>query len=124
MRRRVTLVEWWCDVVCRGVWPYASAAGKGGGAGSPSLVKSLEFLLDRVGFQREKPILDHHFLPFFTIDKFDEFSHDRIQRFIGRLVDIEIQVPPERIRSIVRVLLAGLFIRRALFFSQRNGAHV
>src|SRR6185295_18161751 len=123
MRRRITLAEW-CEIVCRGVWPYAPTAGKGDGAGSPSLVKSLEFLLDRVGFQREKPILDHHFLPFFTIDKLDEFTDDRIQWFIGYLIDIEIQVPPERIRSIVCGLLAGLFERRALFLSQRNSAHI
>src|SRR4029077_3282140 len=123
MRRRITLAEW-CEIVCRGVWPCAPAAGKGDGAGSPSLVKSLEFLLDRGGFQREKPILDHHFLPFFTINKLDEFLDDRIQWFIGHLVDIEIQVPPERIRPIVCVLLAGFFKRRTVFLSQWNGAHI
>src|SRR6476620_11565624 len=113
MRRRITLAEW-CEIVCGGVWPYAPAAGKGDGAGPPSLIKFLEFLLDRAGFQREKSVFDHDLLPFFTIDEFDEFSDDRIQRFIRRLVDIEIEVAPERIRPIVRIFLAGIFKRHTV----------
>src|SRR6185503_10389233 len=123
MRRPVIVVEY-RDIVVRGVWPYAPAAEEGARAGSPSLVKFLEFLLDRRGLQRKKPVLDHYSLSFFTVDEFDEFGDDRIQRFIGRLVNIEIEVAPERIGSIVCVLLVGLFIRRALFLSQRNGAHI
>ena len=124
MRRRITLVEW-CAIVGRGVWPYTpTAAGERAKGGSLSLVKFLEFLLDRDGFQREKSVLDYHLLPFFTIDKFDEFSDDRIQWLIGRLVDIEIEKTPKRIRSIVRVLLAGLLERHAVFLRERNGAHI
>ena len=114
MRRHITLIEC-CDTFCRGVWPYAPTAGEGARAGPVSLVKILEFLFDRGGLQREKPVFDHHFLPFFTIDEFNEFSDDRIQRFIGRLVDIDIEMAPERIRSIVRVLLIGLLKRHTLF---------
>ena len=107
MRRHITLVDW-CDIVCRGVWPYAPTEGEGARAGPVSLVKFLDFLLDRAGLQWEKPVFDRHLLSFFTIDEFDEFSDDWIQRFIGHLVDIEIEVAPERIRPIVRVLLAEI----------------
>ena len=77
MRRHISLVER-RDNVGRGVWLYAPTAGEGAKTGSPSLVKVLEFLLDRVGLQREKPVLDHHFLPFFTVNEFNEFFDDRI----------------------------------------------
>ena len=93
MRRHITAVE--CrDIVGRGVNPYAPAAGEGTRAGLGSLLKFLEFLLDRVGLQRKKSVLDHDLLPFFAIDEFDELSNDRIQWFIGLLVDIEIEVAP------------------------------
>src|SRR6267143_387491 len=124
MRRRITLVEW-CAIAGRGVWPYTPTAGGEGAKGELlSLVKFLEFLLDRDGFQREKSVFDHELLPFFTIDKFDEFSDDRIQWFIGRLVDIEIEMTPKRIRSIVRVLLAGLLKWHAVFLREWNGADI
>src|SRR6185295_11181330 len=110
MRRHVRLVDW-CATMCRGVWPYAPVTGEGAGAESDSLVKFLEFLLDHVGLQWKKSVFDHHLLTFFTIDEFDEFSDDRIQRFIRSFVDIEIEVAPERIRPIIGVLLIGLFKR-------------
>src|SRR6185503_14072522 len=123
MRRPVIVVEY-RDIVVRGVWPYAPAAEEGARAGSPSLVKFLEFLLDRRGLQRKKPILDHDFLTFLTVDKLDEFFDDRIQRFIRSLVDIQIEMAPEWVGSIVRVLLVGFHIRHAVFLCYWNGAHI
>src|SRR5688572_3898117 len=107
-----------CDIVCKGVTPYAPALGKGGGAGLLSLVKFFEFLLDRGCFQRKKSVFHYCALPFFAVDEFDEFYDDRIQWFIGSLIDIEIEVSPERVGAVVGVLLVGLFKRRALFFCQ------
>ena len=96
MRRHITAAE--CrDIAGRGAEPYAPAAGEGTRAGLGSLLKFLEFLLGRVGLQREESVFDHDLLPFFAIDEFDELSNDRIQGFIGLLVDIEIEVTPERI---------------------------
>src|SRR5262245_52120965 len=122
-RRQVRLVEG-CARSCRGAWPYTPAAGDAAGAGSDSLVKPLEFLVDCLGLQGEKSIFGHDLLTFLTIDKFDEFLDHWIQRFIRRLVDVEVEIAPDGVRPITCILLGGLFIRHAVFLRQGNGANV
>jgi len=90
-------------------------------AWSGSLVKLRQFLFDRIRLQREESILDHDLLPFFAVDKLDELFDDRIERLIGRLVHIEIEMPPERIGPIVGVLL-GRLLNGMPSFSARGTA--
>ena len=62
-------------------------------------------------------------MPLFGKNELTKFSHKRIEGFIGRLVDVQIQKTPQRIRSIYHIFYCALSKGFASFQRQRYDAH-